>query len=155
MAIKLAKEVVKLLEDEKTFKILTTVDQEGIPHSVIKQSLHITEAGNLAYLELLETSKTQKNMVYSIWFNGTVAISILGKNNESYQIKGKPIKVHISGPLFEESYIETQKKFPDSDLAAVWVIEPESVFDQSYFVRKTAEEEQHPDIKHLDRLANF
>lgn len=155
MTVKLAKEVVKLLEDESTLKILTTVDQDGIPHAVLKQSLYITEGGNLAYLELLETSKTNKNMVNAIWFNRTVAILLSGKNNVSYQVKGIPVKAHISGPVFEKHYVYVREKFPDGDLAAVWIIEPYEVINQSYVVRKTAEEEQHPAIKHLDRLANL
>lgn len=153
MTINFEKEVLNLIDDKNTVKLLATVDQDGIPHAVQKQSLYITGDGYLAYLELLETSQTNKNMVSSIWFNQKVTILLSGIGGVSYQIKGRPIKAIISGPVFEKQYIKVGEKLGDSDLAAIWIIEPEHISNQSSSAQKTHEEDAHPFIRHLDRLA--
>ncbi len=153
MPEKLDPDVAGLLADPSTVKVLATADEYGIPHAVIKQSLHLGADGNLVYLELLESSRTNQNMVRSIWYNRRVAIVLKGKQGESYQIKGKPVRAIISGPVFQQHYISIRQRLGDVDLAAVWVIEPEEVIDESYVVRKAREESLHPHFQHLDRLA--
>ena len=68
------------------------------------------------------------------------------------QIKGRPVKTHITGPLYQRHYQRVREKLGDVDLAAVWVIEPDEVIDQSFDVRRRREEALHPDFAHLDRL---
>jgi len=150
---KLDSDVAGLLADPSTVKVLVTVGEDGTPHAVIKQSLHLDAEGNLVYLELLESSRTNRNMVRSIWYNRRVAILLKGKQGESYQIKGTPVKAIVSGPVFQQHYTRIRYQLGDVDLAAVWVIEPEAVIDESYAVRKAQEESLHPHWLHLDRLA--
>jgi len=149
----MGKEVIELLNDRETVKVLATTDEKGIPHAVFKQSFCLGEDGSLIYLELLESSQSNKNMVRSIWFHRRVAILLKGKNGLSYQVKGRPIKAVISGPLFQKHYAALRESLGDVDLAAVWIIEPEEVINESYSVRKSREEAAHPCFKHLDRLA--
>lgn len=151
--IQLDQEVIKLFSDPETIKILITVDEKGQPHAVVKQSLFIDENNNLVYLELLESSQTNKNLVESIWFNRKVAVTILKKRGQSYQIKGRPVKAAVSGALFRKHYTEIRQKLGDVDLAAVWIIEPEEVINKSFTARRKQEEISHPYFKHLDRLA--
>jgi len=153
LAITLEKEVAELLAEKNTVKILATTDDKGIPHAVVKQSLHLGEDGNLVYLELLESSQTNKNMVRSIWFKRQVAVALKGKDGLSYQIKGKPLKAIISGKVFQEHYSRIREKLGDVDLATVWIIEPEEVINESYPIRKAQEEARHPYFKHLDQIA--
>jgi len=133
--------------------VLATLDADGFPHAVVKQSLQPGEDGAIIYLELLESSRTNKNLVRSLWFNQKVAISLKGKDGRSYQIKGAPVKAHITGPLFQEHYTAVREKLGDVDLAAVWVIEPEEIIDETFGTRKAEEEAAHPFFSHLDRLA--
>jgi hypothetical protein len=153
MSIALPEQVSELLADPETVRVLTTTDRSGVPHAVVKQSLHIDEAGRLIYLELLESSQTNKNLVYSIWFKRTVAVLLKGKQGVSYQIKGTPLQALVSGPIFEKNYTGIREKLGDVDLAAVWIIEPQEIIDESYQVRREQEEERHPHFKHLDRIA--
>lgn len=153
MPEKFDSEVAGLLADPSTVKVLATAGEDGTPHAAIKQSLHLDADGNLAYLELLESSRTNRNMVRSIWYNHRVAILLQGKQGESYQIKGTPVKAIVSGPVFQHHYTRIRQRLGDVDLAAVWVIEPEAVIDESYAVRKAQEESLHPHWLHLDRLA--
>lgn len=54
MAVQLNQEIIELLTDKETVKVLATTDVNGVPHVVIKQTLQLGEDGNLVYLELLE-----------------------------------------------------------------------------------------------------
>ncbi len=153
MAVQLDKNVKELLQDEETVKVLATTDENGVPHAVIKQTLHLGEDGNLVYLELLESSRTNKNLVRSIWFDRKVAVTLKGKSGDSYQIIGSPIKGVITGPEFQKYYVDIRKRLGDVDLATVWIIEPEEVMNQTFSVRKAQEEARRPLFRHLDLLA--
>lgn len=145
--------VIALFNDPATIKVLGTVDTNGVPHVVVKQSAHIAEDGNIHYLELIESSRSNANMVRSIWFEGTVSFTAIAGEDRSVQIKGKPLKAHITGPLFQAHYEYLQQTHSDSDLAAVWVIKPEKVIDQNPATRREVEAAKHPHFVHLDRLA--
>ncbi|HEY5974458.1 MAG TPA: hypothetical protein VIU41_06905 [Geobacteraceae bacterium] len=153
MALKLSREIIDLFADAESTKVLATLDEHGFPHVVVKQSLQVGEDGNLLYLELLESSRTNKNLVRSIWFDQKVAVAVKGKGGESYQIKGRPVKTHITGPLFLQHYRAVRERLGDVDLAAVWVIEAEEVIDENFAARQAQETGKHPFFTHLDRLA--
>lgn len=152
MSIKLESTVVQIIEDKNTLKIVSTVDENGVPNASIKQSLYLNKDGNIEYLELLESSKTNKNLANSIWFDKKVSILLKADGDLSYEVKGKPIKALIAGEIFQEKYVNIREKLGDVDLAAVWIIEPEEVINKSYFFRKDKEELERPYFKHLDRL---
>lgn len=153
MAIQLDSEIAALLNEKETVKVLATVDQAGNPHAVLKQTLHVDAAGNLVYLELLESSQTNKNLLRSLWFKRQVAVTIKTQDNRSYQITGTPVKALVAGPKFQEYYVSVRQQLGDTDLATVWIIEPEQVYDQTFSVRGEQEKQAHPNFIHLDRLA--
>ncbi len=154
MAVQLEGKIKKLLQDKETLKVLVTTDENGTPHAVIKQTLHLDEDGRLAYLELLESSQTNKNLVRGIWFDRKVSVVLKGKDGESFQIIGKPVKAVITGQEFQKHYVDIRRELGDVDLAAIWLIEPENFREETFQVRKAQEEARHPLFKHLDRLAN-
>jgi hypothetical protein len=143
----------ELIADNSTVKIVATVDGDGRPHAVLKASLHVADDGRLHYLEKIETSATNRNLLRALWFGGGVAIALVAPDGRSVQIKGRPIKIHITGPLFLRHYQELRARDGDADLAAVWVIEPDEVIDQDLAARRAEEEARHPSFVHLDRLA--
>lgn len=151
MAAALEQKVVELLNDVNSVKVLATTDKEGSPHVTFKNSIRAREDGYIQYWELIETSKTNKNMVNSIWFHKQVAINVYA-DGVSYQIKGIPYKAIISGKEFEEAYKQVRERFKDGDLSTVWLIEPLQITEETFQKRKAQEEEQHPILKHLDRL---
>lgn len=153
MGITFQKELIELLEKRDTVKILATTDDKGAPHVVVKQSLQLNESNQLIYFELLESSQTNKNLVRSMWFNRPITVAVIGTEGESYQIKGKSVKTIVSGLLFRDYYVQIREQLGDVDLAAVWVIEPLEVINQSFDARSREEEIKHPYFKHLDRLA--
>lgn len=155
MAVTITEELTAILGRADTVKVLVTTDEKGTPHAVIKESLQLDEENHLIYFELLESSHTNKNMVRSIWFNHSITVAVMGANGESYQIKGKPVKAIVSGRAFRKYYEQIREKNGDIDLAAVWVIEPQEIVDQSFTVRRKQEEASRPYFTHLDRLAKY
>ncbi|MCD8152800.1 MAG: hypothetical protein LUD71_07030 [Clostridiales bacterium] len=151
MAIQLSEEIIKLLDDPETRKVLATTYRVGNPDVVFKGSIRVNEDGYLEYLELIESSQTNRNMVNSIWFRKSVAVAVLN-GGVSYQIKGIPYRSIIAGREFERAYQWTQKHLGSIDLSAVWLIEPTELREESFEKRRAEEEEKHPILKHLDRL---
>lgn len=152
MATKLNEEIIKLFDDDESTKVLATVNELGYPHASAKPFIRVDDDGNLLYLELVESSRTQKNLVRSIWFNNKVSISVSDNDGRSWQIKGRPIKTLITGPIFLHYYRDVRQRLGDVDLSAVWVIEPEEIINENIQVRHSEEERAHPLFRHLDRL---
>jgi predicted pyridoxine 5'-phosphate oxidase superfamily flavin-nucleotide-binding protein len=153
MSVKLTKLANQLLNDPETSKVLATVDGDGVPHVVTKGSIQAGPDGNIHVLQGLEFSTTARNLVRSIWFDRKVAIGLRGKDGQSIQIKGRPIANHITGPLFQEHYVKLRERRGDTDLAGVWVIAPEEIIDETPGRRIAEEQERHPYVLHLDRIA--
>lgn len=153
MSIQLPQDVIDLLSAKDTIKVLATVDAEGVPHAVIKHSLHIGEDGRIHSLELIETSTSARNLLGGIWFERKAAILLRGEDGRSVQIKGRVLKYHITGPLFAQHYVAVRERHGDVDLAGVWVIEPEQVIEEGFKARRAVEDALHPGFVHLDRIA--
>lgn len=153
MAITLSKEVIEAIQDTQSIKVIASRDRHGDVHVVAKGSLSVTDEGQLYFLELLEGSQNNKNLIYSLWFNQKVAINIITTDRRSYQIKGVPVKSLVAGSEFEAFYESVVEKNPDNDLAAVYFIEPTEETEESYPVRREEHSRKHPLYLHLDRVA--
>lgn len=149
--IKIDKEIVEIIENDNAVKVLSTVDQEGNPYVVFKQSLFLTEKGYLGFYELLESSVTNKNMTHSIWFQKKVSVNVrLGE--KSYQIRGIPYRALIHGQEFERHYRTVIENKRAQDLSTVWMIEPIEIREETFRIREKIEREENPILSHLDRL---
>ncbi len=155
MATTLNKEIIALLSSDDSTKVLATVNERGFPHAAAKPFIRVDDDGNLLYLELVESSRTQKNLVRSIWFDQKVSISVSDRDGQSWQIKGKPVKTLVTGPTFLHHYRDVRRRLGDVDLSAVWIIEPEEIINENVFVRHAEEEQAHPLFRHLDRLVKI
>lgn len=142
-----------LLADAATVASIGTLDENGTPRSVPSPFLRLDEKGRLVHLELLETSTTHRNLLRSIWFERPVSVTLSGRDSRVLVITGRPVKAHVSGPLFSNYYREVRSLLGDADLVAVWVIETQQISDETYLIRKEREEALHPFHQHLDRLA--
>ncbi len=149
---KLSKEVVDLINAPESIKIVATSDEDGNPHTAFKGCLTVLEDGNLAFAEAFEGSRTNINLVRSIWFDKDVQLTIRGKDGAVFQIKGKPYKYVYTGCLFKKFYLAARRnRGLDSELAGVWIITPQEVKNETYEVRKKEEDEKHPFFRHFDR----
>jgi hypothetical protein len=152
MGTPLTQELVTLLDDEKTTKVLATIDGHGFPHVVSGLPIFAGEQGNLLYLEYFESSVTNRNLTRSIWFDGNVAIALSNSAGKSFQIKGRPIKNHITGPLFLTYYQKIRAAQGNVNLAAVWEIEPLEIINEGQEAQREYESTTRPFFTHLDRI---
>ncbi|MBR1866854.1 MAG: pyridoxamine 5'-phosphate oxidase family protein [Lachnospiraceae bacterium] len=150
MAVEISRELQEILNDPQSIKVLATTDPEGRPHVVFKGSLHVNEDGYLEYLEFIESSQTNKNMVHSIWFHKTVAINVKHEK-QSFQIEAVPYRALIAGKEFEKRYNQVRRE-KGIDLSTVWLMEPLEIVEETFEKRRLEEEKAHPILKHLDLL---
>lgn len=146
-------DLAALLASPFVTAIISTLDETGAPHAVPSPFLRLDERGFLVHPELLETSTSHRNLVRSIWFERPVGVTLAAGDGRVAVIRGRAHKAHISGPFFSEQYRSLRERLGDVDLAAVWLIEPQEISDETYRTRKAREEELHPFHRHLDRLA--
>lgn len=153
MPITLPSEVVDLINDQSAVKVLITTSETGTPHAVVTDFLENGENGTILYLEPLESSLSNKNLVGSIWFDRALAIALSSSNRQRFQVTGRPIRAYVAGPVFQRHYDAFRERFGDVDLAAIWVIKPEAVEDQDFARAKRRQEATRPFLQHLDRIA--
>jgi hypothetical protein len=153
MGVQLSEEVQQAILDKDSTIVIGSISKEGLPHVTVKNTVFIQD-GRIGFYELLEKSQTQKNLVYSLWFDKKVAINIITKDKKSYQVKGVPYKAIVSGHIFEEAYLDVQTNIgEDIDLSSVWLIDVESQEEESFSVKRYQLETEYPYEVHLDRLA--
>jgi hypothetical protein len=153
MAITLTKEASEALRAPETIKLVATVGREGEPHVAVKETLTLLSDGTIAFHELIETSKTQKNLVYSLWFSKRISILAVTPDGRSHLIKGTPYRTITAGAAFAEAYDDVKRRYgPDADLSAVWIISPEWEREGTLAVRRAYEEAAHPYEIHMDRI---
>jgi hypothetical protein len=144
--MELTEEVINLLKNPYTVKYLTTVDEEGIPNTVFKGSLTALDKNTIAYVELIENSLTQRNMLKNFWYNKRpVSISIFNPGrNISYQIKGEPYKFVVEGEIWKDFLNRVRSIIPDVNPSGVWLIRPKEIINQNYNIKKTEISEKKP-----------
>ncbi len=152
MPIELPRELVELFYAPGTVKVLATVDEGGAPSAQVDPLLTLDHDGNVLYLERFESSRTNRNLVRSIWFKRPVTVTVSGYGGNSYEIRGLAVRAHVSGLIFQTHYTALRRQVGDIDLAAVWIIEPLEFRDESWAARQRNETEKHPAFVHLDRL---
>jgi hypothetical protein len=152
MAVKINGELKTLIADPSTLKVIASVDMEGRPHVTVKGSLDVTDDGSLRYLEFFENSRTNKNLLASLWYEKQVAVNIVAADKRSFQIKGRVVRSVIAGREFEKQYVLAQTRDPQNDLSSIYIIEADEVIEQTYRVRREEEAKKNPLYVHLDRL---
>lgn len=150
--VEISEELIEIINEPQTLKVIAVNDRDNVPHVAYKGSLHVEE-NQLIFYDLLQSSQINKNLVNAIWFDNKVAINILSKEKRSFHIIGKPIKSVTAGKEFEKVYVSLQeKRGKDSDLNAIWYIEPIEIKEITYSVRKTEQKEKFPILMHLDQI---
>lgn len=147
----LNEKLISDINNPATLKSVTAVLKSGVPHTVYKGSLHINDDGNIEFNDIFESSKINEALVYSIWFDKYITVNILTEDKRSYEIIGKPLLSITQGKYFEEVY-KRLKYEKDSDLNAIWIVEPLELREETFFVRKENQEKEYPFLKHLDRV---
>lgn len=152
MTVRLDPALRALLAEPGAVRALATAGPDGEPHAVLSPDIEL-DGERLLYLEPLEASRTQRDLVASIWFERPVTLVVAGEGGATWRIRGRVRKAHVAGPVFRARYERLQAADPDADLAAVWEIEPQAVTDESPQTLRRRQEAERPFFKHLDRIA--
>ena len=145
-------ELKRLIEDRESIKVVSSLNREGIINSAPKGSLEISGEDELTYVEILESSKSYRNIVYSIWFDKIISVLIVGKDRETYQIHGSVKKILTCGAEYEEYY----KKYQNArgfDIAAVVKIKIQDINDLNLAKGIEKQKKEHPFFSHYDSIS--
>jgi uncharacterized protein len=121
--MKIPEKVMKLLSDESSVKILSSVSNDGKLHSVAAGSIMAMGEDRLFVAEIFMNT-TSKN----IQANKNVAILIV-KGTESYLINATALERFTEGEYFETMIKPMSEK--GIPVKAVWTFEANEIFDQS------------------------
>jgi hypothetical protein len=148
---KLPNELLDILKEPTTLKVVATLNEDGSAHVVFKGSLTAIDDETIAFNEGDDTYRSNKNLVRSIWFDKPVTVNVT-KGVVSYQIKGKPYKCLITGSIFKQFLIRArERRGPNADIASVWLIKPEEIINESPSFRRAEIEAKKPfNNNHLD-----
>lgn len=142
-----------LLAAPHALRVLATCGVDGSPHAVLAPALEVDAEGRILYLEPLESSRTQRDLVAAIWFDRPAVVVVVGEDGTTWRISGRVRKAHVTGALFRERYERLRAEEPGTDLAAVWEIEPREITDESAATLGRRQEAGRPFFTHLDRIA--
>jgi hypothetical protein len=148
----LTPELLEVLAHPATHKVIATLDEDGSPHAIPSPFLHARPDGLLVHFELLETSATNRNLLRGLWFGHKLAVTVVGALGQTFVVKAVSVKAEISGPAFGRAFETVRAVLGDADLAAVWLLRPHAIVDETYATRKRDEEARYPFSIHLDRL---
>ncbi len=144
MGFKLPDEVVEILNDPESIKVVATKDEEGIPHVVFKGFVGALDSETIAFAELIEDSRTMKNILRLLNLDEEkklIAINVFNpKKGVSYQIKGEPYQLEMDWPPWDMFLEMIWKWDKDADPVGVWLIKPKEFLEETYEVRKREEE---------------
>ena len=135
--IEFPNEVKNIINNPKSIVAVSTINEDGTPHVVYKGSVRILEDGNIAFIEVIENSRTTKNILSLINIEEDkktklIAMNILDAEKMlSYEIRLKFNRFAIEGPLWKSFLKETWKILPDIDPVGVWIFEPVEINNQS------------------------
>ena len=115
--------VIKVLSDESSVKVISSVSNDGKLHSVAAGSIMAMGEDRLFVAEIFMNT-TSKN----IQANKNVAILIV-KGMESYLINATALERNTEGEFFETMIKPMSEK--GIPVKAVWTFEINEIFDQS------------------------
>lgn len=128
---KLPEELLGLLKDQESVKVVGTIDSDGIPHLAVKGSLTTLDDEMLVFVEGFDGSISNANLLSSITLDKKVAVNIT-KGLLSYQVKGSPYHYVESDRIFQQLLTRVrERRGPDAVIAGVWAVIPEVVRNES------------------------
>jgi hypothetical protein len=148
----LLKRVQDAVADPGGVKVVSTLNENGTIHSAPKGTLTVNAAGQLEYLEVLESSASYKNTVRSLWFDKKVTVLIVGSDRKAFEIVGTVKRILVAGQQYEDAYnaFLERKGF---GIAAIIQIDIDSVTDLDISIGIERQKREHFFFTHLDRLA--
>jgi hypothetical protein len=143
--------ILQRLNEPDALKILVTLDEHGAPHPTPKGSLR-WDGERIVSWEILESSRTNRNLTRAIWFNQPIVILLVTADKQAYKITVKPARNMVMGKEFTRHYEEAERR-RGHGIAGVWLYEPIAISEQTTATRMAEEQAARPYFIHLDQLA--
>ncbi len=143
----------EIISNPSTVAVISAVGKDGNLYTQVSSKLQAVSDTRLAFWELLETSQVHKNILYSLWFDKTVVLTLIAPDGTNYVVNLKPYQALIAGQDFESYYNQALEEFgEDTDLSTIWYLDVLSYTEESYQVARKREREEHPYLTHFDHI---
>ena len=126
MTKELPKNVMDLINDPQSVKILSTSSGENLLHSVPLGSLSAPSADLIVFGKIL-TNETHANLEKALKVNGSVSVLAV-KGKEAYQVRCHPKSFATDGSVFQAMKGKLSAGTP---LHGVWLLEPVEIINQT------------------------
>lgn len=126
MTKELPTEVMDLINDPQSIKILSTSSGGDMLHSVPLGSLNALSPDAIVCGKIL-MKETHDNLGKAQKSHGFVSVLAV-KGKEAYQVRCKPKEFSIDGPIFQALRGKLPEKMP---LFGVWLLEPIEIINQT------------------------
>ncbi|HUT27695.1 MAG TPA: hypothetical protein VMW85_06600 [Methanomassiliicoccales archaeon] len=125
--VAIPEEVMKVLNDDKSIRILATKSKEGHVHAIQVGSLKAASPDTIIVGAILmkRTGTNLENMKA----NGEMASILAGSQTTSFEIKAKPKEFITSGPIFDGMNAALEKM--GMKATGVWSLQVAEVWNQS------------------------
>ena len=125
--VSLPENVVKVINDPKTSKVLATKSPDGAIHAIHVGSIVAPNPDTIAFAAIL-MKKTSRNLEEMKRKGELAAIAVI-LGTEAYEIKGKIKSYETSGPIYE--VLSEKIRQLGLTVRGVWTLEPAEVWNQS------------------------
>ena len=127
MAKALPKNVIELLNDKETVKILASKSDDHRLHAVPVGSLGATDERTIFFGSIL-MKETQANLERALGSDDLVSVLVV-KGDRAYQMRCKVLEFQMHGALYNK--MSAAAKVRRMPFLGVWILEPEEIINQS------------------------
>jgi hypothetical protein len=126
--VKMSEEIVKMLNDRTSWKVIATTSPEGVVHVIPAGSPMALNPETIAFaaVNMAHTSKNLENMKAK----KELASVLVVNGMKAYQMKSDIKEFVTSGPVYEKIN-EGLKKAIGVGARGIWLLEPKEILDQS------------------------
>lgn len=151
MSLALPPELRDLLGRTDSLRLLAATDCDGMVRVWTATHLAAGDDGTLHYLVVEEGAAADRALVQAIWFDRPLLLVLAAPGRLPVGIEGRVVRSHITGLLFLDYYLKLRDQTGE-DLASVWEIVPQALFDPGAGERRGPVEGAYPTL-HFDRIA--
>ncbi len=126
MTKELPREVMDLINDPQSIKMLSTFSGEDTPHSVPLGSLNAPSPDSIICGKI-QMKETHANLETALRNHGYVSVLVV-RGKEAYQVRCRPKAFDTDGPIFQAMRGKLPEKMP---LYGVWLLEPVELINQT------------------------
>lgn len=125
--VKMSEEIVKMLNDRTSWKVIATRSPEGVVHVIPAGSPMALNPETIAFaaVRMIQTSKNLENMKAK----NELASVLVVNGMKAYQMKSAIKEFVTSGPVFDR--INEGLKAIGMGARGIWLLEPKEILDQS------------------------